>query len=288
MRLEDLNRDRILDLVVTAGRNDVVDVLLGDGQGGFRPVPGSPFTLSRMTDTYNKRTLHLADFNGDGNLDIGTANGRLRHTVRTLLGNGRGGFVPGEVIELDVRGDGFVLAFGDLDGDGGLDVVTASRPDQSSGRLAVQTGEGGGRFSTAAVLRIPASPSAVALTDFDSDGRTDIAVGHSTGQVSLLLNRGRAVFEPAAESPVETGGSLFALLALDVNGDGRRDLAIPTADHVTVLLSAAVGFELAAGAPYRAGPGAYYLGAGDINGDGKVDLVASSFEGTGVTLLLGR
>jgi hypothetical protein len=288
MRLGDVNRDRIPDLVVTAGRSDIVDVLLGDGQGGFRPVPGSPFTLSRMTDTYNKRTLHLADVNGDGNLDIGTANGRLRNTVRTLLGNGQGGFAPGPVIELDVRGDGFVLAFGDLDGDGGLDIVTASRPDQSSGRLAVQKGEAGGRFSAAAVHPIPASPSAVALADLDNDGRTDIVVGHSTGQVSMLLNRGGAVFEPAAGSPVETGGSLFALLALDVNGDRRADLAIPTVNHVTVLLSVTDGFQMAPGAPYRAGPGAYYLGAGDTNGDGKVDLVASSFEGIGVTVLLGR
>ena len=290
MKLGDVNRDRIPDLVVTAGRNDIVDVLLGNGRGGFQAVSGSPFTLSRVVDTYNKRTLHLVDLNGDGNLDIATANGRLRNTVRTLLGNGRGGFSPGPIIQLDTRGDGFVLAFGDVDGDRKLDVVTASKPDEQSGRLAIQLGDGAGRFRTTqgSAMRISAGPSVVSLADVDGDGSSDIIVGHSSGKVSVLLNKGQAVFEQDAGSPFEIGAELFALQAVDVNGDKRVDLAIPTVRHVTVLLGGEEGFRPAPGSPYAAGPGAYYLGAGDVNRDGKVDLVASSFEGTGLTVLLGR
>jgi hypothetical protein len=290
MRLGDINRDRILDLVVTASRSDIVDVLLGDGRGGFRPAPGSPFTVSRVIDTYNKRTLHLLDLNEDGRLDIATANGRLRNTVRTLLGDGRGGFVPGPIISLDTRGDGFALAFGDVDGDRHLDVVNASRSDSESGRLMVQLGDGEGRFRAVpgTALRIPSDPSAVVLLDMDGDARTDVVIGHSSGRVSVYLNRGQGILEPAPGSPIEVGSPLFALVPLDLNGDKRPDLAIPTVNHVTVLLAGDDGFSLAPGSPYRAGPGAYNLGAGDVNGDGKVDLVASSFEGTGVTLLLGQ
>lgn len=290
MRLGDVNRDRVLDLVVTAGRSDIVDVLLGDGRGGFRPSPGSPFTVSRVIDTYNKRTLHLIDLNEDGNLDIATANGRLRNTVRTLLGDGRGGFLPGPIITLDTRGDGFVLAFGDVDGDRHLDVVNASRPDSASGRLVLQLGDGRGNFRAGAgsAMRIPSGPSALALLDMNGDARTDIVVGHSAGKVTLLLNRGQGTLEPARGSPAEVGGELFALVPVDVDGDSRPDLAIPTVGHVTVLLAGDDGFSAAPGSPYAAGPGAYYLGAGDVDGDGKVDLVASSFEGTAVTLLLGR
>ena len=289
MRLGDLNRDRILDLVVTAGRNDIVDVLLGDGRGGFHAVPGSPFTVSRVIDTYNKRSLHLVDLNEDGNLDIATANGRLRNTVRTLLGDGRGGFAPGPIVTLDTRGDGFAIVFGDVDGDRHLDVVNVSRPD-GSGRLVVQLGDGRGAFRAVAgsALRIPPDPGALALLDMDGDQRTDIVVGHSSGQVSVLLNRGQGIFEQAPGSPVEVGSPLFAVLPLDVNGDTRADLAIPTVNHVTALLAEDGGFRLAPGAPYPAGPGAYFLAAGDLNGDGRLDLVASSFEGSGVTVLLAR
>jgi hypothetical protein len=290
MELGYVNRDRILDLVVTAGSNDIVDVFLGDGRGGFRPVPGSPFTLSRVADTYNKRSLHLVDLNSDGNLDIATANGRLRNTVRTLLGDGQGGFRPGPMIQLDSRGDGFVLAFADVDGDRKLDVVTASRPEENSGRLAIQLGDGGGGFRTmpGSAMRIASQPSAIAIDDVDRDGRSDIIIGHSTGKVTFLLHRGQGIYEPAAGSPLEIGSPLFAMLVLDVNGDKLVDLAIPTVNHVTVLLGGPAGFTAAQGSPYPAGPGAYYLGAGDANGDGKVDLAASSFEGTGLVLLLGR
>ena len=290
MKLGDVNRDRIPDLVVTAGRNDLVDVFLGDGRGGFRLVPGSPFTLSRVIDTYNKRTLHLVDLNGDGNLDIATANGRLRNTVRTLLGDGRGGFVPGPIIQLDTRGDGFALAFGDVDGDRRTDVVTASKPDEGTGRLAIQLGDGAGRFSSEprSALRISSQPSVALVVDVNSDRRNDIVIGHSSGKITVLLNRGQGIFEQLSDSSIDVGSPFFALLALDVNGDKRVDLAIPTVSHVTVLLADEDGFSTAPGSPYAAGPGAYYLGAGDVNGDGRIDLVASSFEGTGVTLLLGQ
>lgn len=291
MKLGDLNRDRIPDLVVTAGRSDVVDVLLGDGAGHFRPVAGSPFTLSKVADTYNKRTLHLVDLDDDGDLDIATANGRLRNTVRTLLGDGRGGFTPGPLVPLDTRGDGFALAFADMNGDHHLDVVNASKGEEGgSGRLMVQLGDGRGNFRAVAgsALRVAPDPSAVVLADMNADNRTDILVGYSSGKISRFLNRGQEVFEQVPDAPVEVGGGLFALVAVDINGDKLPDLAIPTVNHVTVLLAEGEGFFPAAGSPYKAGPGAYYLGAGDLNGDGKTDLVASSFEGTALTVLLGR
>jgi hypothetical protein len=290
MKLGYVTGDRIPDLVVTPGRDDVVDVLLGDGRGGFQAVTGSPFTLSRVKDTYNKRTLHLLDLNRDGHLDIATANGRLRNTVRSLLGDGRGGFTPGPIIQLDTRGDGFVLVLGDVDGDRDVDVVTASKPDENAGRLVVQLNDGHENFRAivGAALRISGQPSAIALADMNDDHRPDIVVGHSSGRVSVFLNGGQGVFEPAAQSPIEVGSPLFNLYLLDVNGDKRLDVIIPTVNHVTVLLAGSDGFSVAPGSPYAAGPGAYYLGAGDVNADGSVDLVASSFEGTRLTLLLGR
>jgi len=58
---------------------------------------------------------------------------------------------------------------------------------------------------------------------------------------------------------------------------------------VTVLLSDGRGrFIQAAGSPFRAGPGAYRVSVPDINGDGKLDLAAPSFDGSTVTVLLGR
>jgi hypothetical protein len=90
VRLGDVNGDRILDLVVTAGGRDVVDVLLGNAQAGFRRAGGSPFAASKRVYPYNKRSLHLVDVNEDGHLDIVTANRRGQFAFTALLGNGHG------------------------------------------------------------------------------------------------------------------------------------------------------------------------------------------------------
>ena len=232
MKLGDMNRDRIPDLVVTSNNRDFVDVLLGDGRGRFRLANGSPFTVSRVIDTYNKRTLHLLDLNEDGNLDIATANGRLRNTVRTLLGNGRGGFSPGPIVRLDTRGNSFLLAFGDVDGDGHQDVVTASSEMDSAavqGRVAIQHGDGRGNFRSTrgSALLVPPRPTAITLADTDADGRLDIVTGHRGNLLSVLLNRGDG-FQPTAGSPYDVVDQVYGLTAADVNGDQKADLLAAT------------------------------------------------------------
>jgi FG-GAP-like repeat len=294
MELGDMNRDGVIDLVVTSNNRDFVDLYLGNGRGGFRLATGSPFTVSRIIDTYNKRTLHLLDLNEDGNLDVATANGRLRNTVRTLLGNGRGGFTAGPIIQLDTRGDGFVLAFGDVDGDRHLDVVSASGglrgSDDSPGRVVLQRGDGRGNFRSArsSSFRTSAGAASIMLADLNADSRTDIVLGHQTNQVSVLFNQTGGGFEPAEGSPFEVAGGVYGLVTADVNGDKQPDVVAATVNSVTVLLGNGRSFEPASGSPFKAGPGAYNLASGDINRDGKPDIVATSFEGNGVTVLLAN
>src|SRR6267378_1719265 len=75
MKLADLNDDKIPDLVVTHSERAGVDIVFGNGQGGFRLAPGSPLTVSADSAFYT-RSLHLIDLNEDGKLDIVTANHR--------------------------------------------------------------------------------------------------------------------------------------------------------------------------------------------------------------------
>jgi hypothetical protein len=293
MKLGDLNADGVLDLAVTPGRQDVVHVLLGDGRGDFEPAPGSPFTVTDAIDELNKRTLHLIDLNEDAHLDIVTANGRRRNTLGALLGNGRGGFTRGPAVTLESGRDRYWYAFGDLDGDRHLDVVTASSgldAAGAAGRLLVQSGDGRGGFTAMSPSPIPiaAGPGPVSLSDVNRDGRLDVAVAHNNGEVSILINSGRGQFAQAPGSPVKLGSRPYALVVQDVNRDHRPDLLAATVDSITVWLGTASGYTPAPGSPFRAGPGAYNFTLGDVNKDGTLDLAASSFEGESVTLLLGR
>ncbi len=76
LALADVDRDGHLDLVVSnfSGRagdtsHDAVNVLLGDGRGGFRPMKGSPFATGA-----DPVAVAVGDVNGDGWPDVVTAN----------------------------------------------------------------------------------------------------------------------------------------------------------------------------------------------------------------------
>jgi hypothetical protein len=293
IKLGDVNNDRILDLGVTNSDRDSVDIFLGRGRGGFSRAPASPFTASASVEFYT-RSLHLVDINEDRNLDIVTAHGR-RNTFATLIGDGRGGFSAGTTVRLDLDSgqDRYSFAFGDIDGDGHLDVVAASGgndPDLGSGRVVVQRGDGKGAFKNTSQtpISVPAGLHFVTLAEMNGDQRLDIVISHGGNQLSILLNSGHGKFAPAPASPYDLGTPAFAVAVADLNRDRRNDLVVATVDSVTVLLGDRGGFVPAPGSPFRAGPGAYHLTLGDVNKDGKLDVAASSFESNAVTVLLGR
>jgi FG-GAP-like repeat len=289
VELGDVNGDKILDLGVTISDRDAVDIFLGDGKGGFNRAAGAHFTVSAAVE-FNTHSLNLVDLNEDGKLDIVTANHR-RNSFATLFGDGRGGFSSGPVTTFQPGHNNYTYAFGDIDGDGHLDVAVVSGENGDSlepGHVETFRGDGRGAFKNAAEqpLPVPTGPHFVTLADVNNDQRLDIVISHSTNQLSVLLNSGAGKFAPAAT--YDLGTEAFAVAVADVNRDKRNDIVAATVDSVTVLLGLGNGFIPAPGSPFRAGPGAYNLAIGDVNKDGKPDVVASSFEGDAVTVLLGR
>ncbi len=286
LKLGDVNNDGLLDLCVTGSERDTVDIFLGDGSGKFSLAPGSPSVVSASAE-FNTHGLQLVDLNEDGKLDIlTTSNQQNRFAI--MFGNGRGGFSPGPAATFPAGQGRYAFAFGDLDGDGHLDVVIASGNNEfgEPGRVVMLRGDGKGAFKLLSETPVPTAPRYVTLGDVNGDGRPDLVLSHGSNQLSVLLNQGGGKFAPG--STYDLGTAAWAVAVADVNRDKSNDLVVATVDSVTVLLNGKSGFAPAPGSPYRAGPGAYYLALGDVNKDGKLDIAASSFEGNAVTVLLGR
>jgi len=289
----DVNGDGTLDLAVTASERDALDVFLGAGTGAFTRVQGAPFTASSANESYT-HALYLVDLNGDRHLDAVTAN-LHRNRLATLLGDGRGRFSPGPAPAVDPAAAlvDYDYAFGDVDGDGQVDFISAGGrpwPSTTPGLVVVRRGNGRGAFTNALgePVSVPTGVRYLLLSDVNGDRRPDLVISHQTEQISILLNDGGGAFGHAPGSPIAVGADVFGFAVADINRDQKSDLVAATVDSVTVFTGDGRRFVRAPGSPFAAGPGAYNLTLGDINKDGKPDVAAASFEANAVTLLLGQ
>jgi len=135
-------------------------------------------------------------------------------------------------------------------------------------------GAGGGAFQPPLVFTVGSS-GGLAVSDFNRDGKPDLAVGDYNA-VAILLGLGEGAFPQPRTYPVLTNPT--AVAAGDFDGDGKGDLAVANSG------SKAVSIILGNGRThhYPLPSAASTVAVGDFNGDGKLDLVAGS------SILLGN
>jgi hypothetical protein len=118
--------------------------------------------------------VFVADFNGDGKLDILCSN-----TSGSFLSLGRGDGTFGQGSGVP----GTTLAVADFNGDGKLDLL-----QQTTGTLHVLIGNGDGAFQPANSTPSGASLQVVAAADVNGDGKVDV-VGVSGSTVLVYLGK---------------------------------------------------------------------------------------------------
>ena len=284
----DFNHDGNLDIAVTEyGFNTpgLLAIFLGQGDGSFKA--GAVYQIGNLP-----YAVTAADFNGDGNIDLATANNG-DNTVGVLFGNGDGTFqspvtypapLPERVLGVDLNHDGHP----------DLEILAYCGTDPHNcpnGAVQVMLNNGNGTFGNPTYYAVGVGPDGIAAADLNHDGNIDLAVANNNFEapstVSILIGNGDGTFKPAVNYAVGAGPAGLAIA--DLNGDGNEDIAVANVGDGTasVLLGKGNGtFEPALTLRGPSGTAPISVAAGDFNHKGAPDLAIALSYANCVTVLL--
>jgi RHS repeat-associated protein len=276
----------------------------GDGRSDLAIVNYSSSTLSIFrntssaigTFTYatkvdyvapsNPSTFKVADFDGDGKLDLVVkgVNGGLSSIFSVFRNTSAG---PGSISfasKTDVANGFTQVEVADLDGDGRLDMVlTNFNTNTVSVFRNTSSGPGTISFGSNVDFTTGNSPTSISIGDIDGNGKLDlVTTSSSANTISVLLNTtglaGSISFASKIDLAAGTAPNLVKVGDLD--GDGKGDLAFTSSSNlVSVMRNTGTGPGLVsfdAKMDFSAASIGSSLSMGDLDGDGKTDLMLAS------------
>jgi hypothetical protein len=266
--LADLDGDGKPDLVLGVQQSSGVSgslVWLKNTGGGFAP----PTTLVATTPGNNKH-FAIADFNGDGKLDILYSLDGSPASFHLLLNQGNAQFTDQAVAALNGI-VGIPIAI-DFNLDHIPDVVVAV-PTSTGAQLYSFAGNGNGTFTQVASISTPPLGQLV-VGDFDHDGFHDLAGPgvRDPARMTYFFGDGHGNF--SQQQVVGPEGQFAAVC--DFNGDGIPDVVVP--DNIS-FVSLSLGRKNRNFSQPLALTPALVTGVatGDINGDGLPEIFAAGF-----------
>jgi VCBS repeat protein len=242
----------------------------------------------------------VADFNGDGNVDMAVIDHYGDPTLVLYLGNALGIFNASS--QYSIFDSPLGIAAADLNADGKLDLVVSHQEAHTTG-VEVLFGNGAAGFSSwysTADLDVD-HPKQLVLRDVNKDGRLDIVLGVSDSSVFgasfqfvVMLGLGGGLFGVPDQfnSGQSVGTSGDSWTVMDVDGDAKVDILFAAGydqgfvgDGVVMLRGNGDGtfdgpFQLLSEPELEAALGGVSADlffqaatAADVDGDGRLDFV---------------
>ncbi len=180
------------------------------------------------------------------------------------------------------------LVFGDIDGNGGLDLILTGQKDNNHALVYINNGTGLIENSTWQQNLTGVNRGSSTLGDLDNDGDLDlISTGCSNGggagtcnsyHAFVYINNGTSLIENSTWQQNLTGIYYGSIALGDLNNDGKLDLVLTGASSITYIAKVYInnGTNLVENSTWQSELTGVYMSSivlGDLNNDNKLDLV---------------
>jgi len=297
----DVNGDGRSEIFCANTQSHNVSILFWDPVDEVFHEPSGAYELGQ-----GPSDIVLSDVNGDGEVDIITANA-YSDDVSILLGHGYGIFFNGDQNRFnffedqqspfDVDGLPYGIAISDVDVDG-YQYIFVTNYNTNPGTVSVlySTGNGEIKELPSAIEVEGTRPTAVFAIDINQDDFSDLLTvdeERNTVTVHKGLGAGRFSREGIPVIELDAGsdaGMPKSIYVADVNGDS--DLDIITANvgtsNVSVFLGDATeNFTESPNSPFSVGGEPYGVFVADMDGDDNQDIITANRADDTVTILFG-
>jgi photosystem II stability/assembly factor-like uncharacterized protein len=270
----DFNGDGLVDLFFQGDKELTgrAQVFLGLGNGSFAALP--EFSIAPPAYAvlgFSQYSFVVADFDGDGKLDLAGVNGESHPSHALFLwGKGDGTFTS-DVVNGPQSSR---VTRGDVTGDGLSDLITIG------GSLTIIPGQRNRLIASPTVLFPFTSPNVIRTGDTNGDGLPDIFISPGICPIGIdcnvtggevFLNQGGGVFSAPIDVP-------RGMRLADLNGDGLADLIGCSGTNVLIWQGDGSG-------AFHSAPISVPIGTScpsdvqivDMDRDGHLDIVGTGF-----------
>ncbi|MFI5192755.1 MAG: FG-GAP-like repeat-containing protein [Chitinophagales bacterium] len=241
----DLDGDGKPDLAIANGGSNLITIYRNTSTpGNISFDAGTAFTVGS-----NPYSVAINDLDGDGKAELIVTTQGSSSALSVMENTSTPGTISfAQPINVATLGGSFIVAVGDLDGDGIPDLAAASSGFNAVTVIRNMSSPGNLSFGSAQNFTTGNYPVCVSIGDLDGDGKPDlITANRFSNDVSALRNissAGSISFDTHVDYPVDADP--FYVTVADLDGDGRPDItaANSSADSVSILKNI-VGANLA-------------------------------------------
>ena len=284
--LNDLNHDKILDIIVTNFVRNSLGIFLGYGNGTFRKM--KTLSTGNKSGPYSVAT---ADIDNDTNIDIVVA--YREGDIGILFGYGNVTFSTQTIYSTGSESDLAAITIADLNNDNKLDIAV-SNFGHGDGRLDVFYGYGDGTFAARKIYSTgwDSDPISMAVADFNHDNQLDLVIVYrNQDTIGIMLREKTEPFTAPAFFSTGNDSHPISVTVGDFNHDTQQDIVV--ANSGTNNIGIFIGYENGTFAPQRV----YSIGnnsepisiaVGDFNHDHHLDVAVADFETDTIVILRGH